>query len=249
MSHGFFSHSFVGNSLSCHGREFHSLLNCLNQNVNVRQNVCLFENISFSRSVFFRWKSDRFAFWWGGGSEGLLSLWQFQLVPTGCKAVSHEENTSRMCLFDGHVVLSVHSAVDDDALLLSVSLDHGRGRRQRGRPHPGCPPSLLWSHQVGCAGVRLSVHQNVPQQDLPRVPGQEKTHEERQELARGQSNTFVTAETAVSGLEEGNPFAISPSLSVSSCDPAYYFWTQGSEACAAGQPGGCIALVNSAWRP
>lgn len=81
--------------------------------------------------------------------------------------------------------------------LLSVPLDHGRGRRQRLRPHLGGPPSLLWSHQVRHTGVHVSVYQNIPEQNLPRVPGQEKTQEERQEFIRGQHNARVMAGTDI----------------------------------------------------
>lgn len=40
----------------------------------------------------------------------------------------------------------------------------------------------------------------------------------------------------------------SPVCAAASCDPAYYFWTQGSVLCEPGQPGGCVVLVNRMWQ-
>lgn len=66
--------------------------------------------------------------------------------------------------------------------LFSVSSDHGRAGRERPRPCLGRPHSILWSHQDRHGGIHLSVHQNIPEQNLPRVPGQEVTQEKCQKL-------------------------------------------------------------------
>lgn len=80
--------------------------------------------------------------------------------------------------------------------LLSASSDHGRGRRQRAGPGRRCPPSVLRSRQVGRAGVRLPVYQNLPEQNLPRLPGQEETQEERRGLAGGQRRAVAAPPAA-----------------------------------------------------
>lgn len=137
--------------------------------------------------------------------------------------------------------------------VLSVSLDNGRGGRQRPRPCLGYLPSLLWSHQIRCGGVHLSFYQNISEQNLPCVPGQEKAQEDGQECVRGQCNTLVMAETAVSVPRKRTHlrflhFSWSPVCAAASCDAAYYFWTEGSAVCEPGQLGGCIVLVNRVWQ-
>lgn len=133
--------------------------------------------------------------------------------------------------------------------LLSVSLDHGRGRRQRPRPHPGRSPSILWSHHVRCTGVHLAVCQNIPEQNLPRVPGQEKAHEKQQGFVRGQRNTLVMAETAVSVWRKGIRLRFCDlCCAAASFGPAYYLWTPSSEVCEPGRAGGCVVSVNRVLR-
>lgn len=75
--------------------------------------------------------------------------------------------------------------------LFSVSSDHGRAGRERPRPCLGRPPSILRSDQDRHGGIHLSVHQNIPEQNLPRVPGQEETQEKRQKLVRGQHDSIA----------------------------------------------------------
>lgn len=84
--------------------------------------------------------------------------------------------------------------------LLCVPSDHGRPGRQRPGPRPRLPPSILRGHQDGHGGLHRSVHKNIPEQNLPCVPGQEETQEKRQELVRARRHSV-----AGSGLREHPP--------------------------------------------
>lgn len=74
-----------------------------------------------------------------------------------------------------------------------VPSDHGWAGRERPGPRLRHPPSLLRSHQDGGGGVRLFVHQDIPEQNFPRLSGQEETQEERQNLVRDQPNPVTHA--------------------------------------------------------
>lgn len=73
--------------------------------------------------------------------------------------------------------------------------DHGRTGREWPRPRSCLPPSILRGHQDGHGGLHRSVYQNIPEQNLSRVPGQEETQEKRQELVRAQRDS-------IEGLQE-----------------------------------------------
>lgn len=130
----------------------------------------------------------------------------------------------------------------------SLSLDHGRRRRQWPGPRLGHPPSLLWGHQVGCAGVRRSVYQNIPEQNFPRVPGQEETQEEWQESVRGQRVAVVMAEAAVSVWKKFSIFAglqsaQKPAVILLIISEHGVLWSVSRVDLH-----GCIVLVNGVWQ-
>lgn len=83
--------------------------------------------------------------------------------------------------------------------------DHGRAGREWPGPGLGRPPSILRSDQDGRGGIHPSLHQNVPEQNLPCVPGQEETQEKRQELVGGQRDPVAGVDPSVGGGEALSP--------------------------------------------
>lgn len=81
----------------------------------------------------------------------------------------------------------------------SLPSDHGRTGRERPRPCAFPPPSILRDHQDRHGGLHLSVHQNIPEQNLPCVPGQKEAQEKCKELIRAQCDSVAGSETPVRG--------------------------------------------------
>lgn len=134
----------------------------------------------------------------------LQSFWQIQLARAQSEIRARRGSPSPCwcCLFTSDVLMMYRSAhvpfknIPQCALsllsllmmtcLFCVPTDHGRTGGERSGPRLGHPPSILRSCQDGHRGLHVSVYQNIPEQNLPRVPGQEETQEKHQELARAQ---------------------------------------------------------------
>lgn len=83
---------------------------------------------------------------------------------------------------------------DEEDVIVAASSDHGRAGTERRRPRSRRSPPFLRGHQVGRGGLRGSVHQNFPEQNLPRLPAQEETREKQQELDGRRPSPLAGAE-------------------------------------------------------
>lgn len=127
------------------------------------------------------------------------SLWEAVSHPVGGVYLEH----LFLKCFDDVWINTCHINVNPLSVLslwmkkcsFSVPSDYGRTRWEWPRPCSRLTPSILRGHQDGHSSLHSSVHQNVPEQNLPRVPGQEETQEKRQELIRAQCDSVEGAET------------------------------------------------------